>query len=285
MKNVYIIGGGPAGISAALYAKRGGMDANVIYMDKTSLSLAHRIDNYYGCPAITGKELYERGLKQAEDLGVKMWKEEVLAITYEDRFVIETKEGRHEADFVILAMGAYRNRPNVKGIRDLEGKGVSYCAVCDGFFYRKKRVAVLGNSSYANHEAEYLSHIAEKVYILTNGLPIEDEELNKYEVCSQKIVSLNGEDKIEKAVFEDGSELPLDGLFVAMGSAGSADLARKMGIQINDSNKIDVDENRETNIPGIYAVGDAIDGIMQVNKAVYDGMLAAQDIIRKQKDS
>ena len=285
MKNVYIIGGGPAGVSAALYAKRGGLETHLIYMKKSSLGMAHQIDNYYGAPGVTGQELYERGLKQAADLGVDMIEEEVLGISFEEKFTITTAENRYECDYLILATGAFRNRPAIKGIREFEGKGVSYCAVCDGFFYRKKKVAVLGNATYAAHEAEYLSRIAEKVYVLTNGKAPEDEALKNYEVIEKKIASIEGEVKIAKAVFEDGEELALDGMFVALGSAGSVELARKMGILVDASNKIVVNENRETNIPGVYAAGDAVDGIMQVNKAVYDGMLAAQDIIRKQKGS
>ena len=285
MKKVMIIGGGPGGISAALYAKRGGLDTAVFYTEKSSLFLAHEIDNYYGCPHISGEELYQRGLSQARDLGVEMIREEVLAIAYDGRFIVTTGNGSYDADFVILATGAYRNRPAVKGLKDLEGKGVSYCAVCDGFFYRRKQVAVLGDAAYALHEAEYLRNIAEKVIILTNGKEPSEEGLEDFEIYTGKIAELAGEKRLEKAVLEDGTEIPLNGLFIAMGSAGSADLARKIGTYVSDNGKVVVNEKQETGVPGLYAVGDSTEGIMQISKAVYEGMTAAQDIIKKQKGS
>ena len=279
MSKLIIIGGGPAGISAALYAKRANLDVTVFYMPSSSLSKAHMIENYYGIEQISGQDLYESGIRQAQRLGIEMIAEEVLSLEWMERFTIVTANNNYEADAVILATGAYRATPPIKGLKEKEGKGVSYCAVCDGFFYRKKRVAVLGDASYAAHEAEYLSNLTPNLYVLTNGKEVKDEKLAQFELHTQKIKAVEGEVKIERIIFEDDSVLEVDGLFVAEGSAGSVDLARKIGTLI-DNNKIVVDEDMRTNVPGLYACGDCTKGLLQVSKAVYEGAQAATDAIR-----
>ena len=279
MSKVIIIGGGPAGISAALYAKRANLDVSVFYMPSSSLNKAHMIENYYGIEQISGQDLYETGIKQAQRLNIEMIPEEVLSLEYTGRFNVVTGTNTYEADVLILATGAYRATPPIKGLKEKEGKGVSYCAVCDGFFYRKKRVAVLGDASYAAHEAEYLSNLTPTLYILTNGKEIKDDKLKQYELHTGKIKAIEGEVKIERIVFEDDSVLEVDGLFIAEGSAGSVDLARKIGTLI-ENNKIVVDENMRTNIPGLYACGDCTKGLLQVSKAVYEGAQAATDVIK-----
>ena len=279
MGKLIIVGGGPAGISAALYAKRANLDVTVFYMPSSSLNKAHMIENYYGIEQISGQDLYEAGLRQAQRLGIELIAEEVLSLEWMDRFNVITRTNTYQADAVILATGAYRATPPIKGLKEKEGKGVSYCAVCDGFFYRKKRVAVLGDASYAAHEAEYLSNLTPNLYIVTNGKEIKDEKLNQYELYPQKIKAIEGEVKIERIVFEDDSVLEVDGLFIAEGSAGSVDLARKIGTLI-DNNKIVIDENMRTNVPGLYACGDCTKGLLQVSKAVYEGAQAATDAIK-----
>ncbi len=284
MKELVIIGAGPAGISAALYAKRANIDTKIIYLDKSSLSMAHLIENYYGIPSITGKDLYETGLAQAKKLDIPLIEDEVVAIEMSERFKVIGTASSYEADALILALGAYRNTPPIKGIKDYEGKGVSYCAVCDGFFYRNKRVAILGDGPYAAHEAEYLSNLTDNLYILTNGKDDYDETLKNYTVYTMKIKSLGDEDKLSRVIFEDDSELEIDGMFIALGSAGSADLARKVGILIDEQNKIITDTNMRTNIAGIYAAGDDTRGMLQVAKAVYEGAQAATDVINYLRD-
>ena len=248
-------------------------------MPGSSLNKAHMIENYYGIEQISGQDLYESGIRQAQRLGIELIAEEVLSLEWMERFTIVTAKNNYEADAVILATGAYRATPPIKGLKEKEGKGVSYCAVCDGFFYRKKRVAVLGDASYAAHEAEYLSNLTPNLYVLTNGKEVKDEKLAQYELFTQKIKAVEGEVKIERVVFEDDSILEVDGLFVAEGSAGSVDLARKIGTLI-DNNKIVVDEDMRTNVPGLYACGDCTKGLLQVSKAVYEGAQAATDAIR-----
>ncbi|MGI6721635.1 MAG: NAD(P)/FAD-dependent oxidoreductase [Anaerovoracaceae bacterium] len=267
MKNVIVIGGGPAGISAALYAKRGGAETTVFTMGKGPLA-GVKIDNYYGFPGgINGGELIDRGLEQARALGIEIVEEEVVDLDFTDSLNVVTTENSYSAGAVIMAMGSPRKVPKVKNISDFEGRGVSYCAVCDGFFFKGKDVAVLGSGEYASHEAGILEPIAASVRMIG-----EDEA-----------DAVEGGDTLEKVILKDGTEVPAAGLFVAMGSAGSADLARKLGAAV-DGSRIVVDENMATNVPGLYAAGDCTGGLMQVSKSVYQGAvagLAAVKALRK----
>ena len=161
LENVIIIGAGPAGISAALYLARGNMNPLLIYDGTGALEKAEKIENYYGLSTpLSGSELFETGLSQAKALGVRTVEAQVLGLGGFDTFEIKTTEGIFESRSVILATGGKRKAPQIPGLKEFEGRGVSYCAVCDAFFYRGKDVAVLGNSDFALHEAEELSNTA-----------------------------------------------------------------------------------------------------------------------------
>ena len=170
MEKVVIIGAGPAGISAALYTVRGNMDPLVIHTGIGALEKAEKIENYYGLERpLSGQELFDRGIAQAKDLGVRFLEAQVLGISGFDTFTVKTTAGDIETESVILATGGKRTAPAIPGIREYEGRGVSYCAVCDAFFYRGREVAVLGNSDFALHEAEELKNVTPSVTIYTNG--------------------------------------------------------------------------------------------------------------------
>lgn len=280
MYDVIIIGAGPAGISASLYAKRANRSVLVLYFGESQLEKAHMIDNYYGFTGgITGKELYDTGIEQAKALGVEVVNEEVLNISMNAsmNYEISTGTNKYEGRALIISTGNKKLRPNIKGVDTFEGKGISYCAICDGFFYRKKSVAVLGNEAYALSEAEELENIVGKLVILTDGLPAP--ETDKYEVITKKIKEFVGEVKLSKVVFDDGSELELDGVFVAQGVAGGADFAKKLGVQINGSD-IKVKEDMSTNLPGVFACGNVTGGLLQVCKAVYEGAEAGLSAVK-----
>ena len=149
MYDIIIIGSGPAGVSAAVYAKRGGANVLVISKDTGTLGKAKKIENYYGFKNISGKDLYENGLKQLENLNIEFVKDEVVQLNYTSQFEVTTVNNIFQAKYVVLATGVSRNVPNIKGIKEFEGKGVSYCAICDAFFYRNKDVGVLGSGNYA----------------------------------------------------------------------------------------------------------------------------------------
>lgn len=277
-----IIGSGPAGISAGLYLKRANKNILILSKGSSSLEKAEKIENYYGLEhPISGKELVKIGEKQAQNLRIEMIKDEVVEIKQEDHFKVMTVNCEYEAKNVILATGVSRNAPNIKGIKEFEGRGVSYCAVCDAFFYKNKDVAVLGSGNYAINEAKTLKPIAKSVTILTNGEPIvENRDGEAFEVQEDKIKEFRGNPKIQEVEFEGKQTKEISGVFVAMGTATSNDLARKLGAILRN-NQIVVDENMKTNIEGLYACGDCTGGLLQIHKAVYEGAKAALDIIRR----
>lgn len=280
MYDVIVIGSGPAGITAAIYAKRRNLSILVISKGNGALQKAEKIDNYYGFEnGISGKELYVNGIKQAKNLGIDFIEDEVINIEYINQFTIETVNSKYEAKAVILATGVSRNVPNIKGIKEFEGKGVSYCAVCDSFFYKGKDVAVLGDGNYAIHEFETLKPIASSVTILTNGNTMVENRDSSIEVNSKKIREFRGDTKLEEVEFEDNTIQNLNGVFIAMGTASSSDLARKIGARI-ENNNIVVNENMETTVPGLFACGDCTGGLLQISKAVYEGAKAGLAVLK-----
>jgi thioredoxin reductase (NADPH) len=280
MYDVIIIGAGPAGISASLYAKRANRSVLVLYSGESQLEKAHLIDNYYGFDGgISGKELYENGIAQARSLGVEVVNEEALNVTMNAsmNYEVSTAANKYEGKSLIISTGNKKLKPDIKGVEAYEGRGISYCAVCDGFFYRKKSVAVLGNEAYALSEADELENIVGKLVILTDGKPAP--ETDKYEVITKKISEFVGEVKLSKVVFEDGSELELDGVFIAQGVAGGADFAKKLGVTLNGSD-IKVNPDMSTNLKGVFACGNATGGLLQVCKAVYEGAEAGLSAVK-----
>lgn len=278
--DVVIIGSGPAGISAALYAKRRKLSVLIISKGIGALEKAEQIENYYGFPnGITGKELYENGIRQARTLDIDMADDEVISLSYGENFEVETVNSSYKARTAILATGSNRITPNIKGIREFEGKGVSYCAICDAFFYKGKDVAVLGNGNYAVHEMEQLKPIVNAITILTNGEEIVENRNINVEVNDKKIREFRGDNSIQEVEFEDGTKKQINGIFVALGTASSNDLARKIGARI-ENNHIVVDENMQTTVPGLFACGDCTGGLLQISKAVYEGAKAGLAVLK-----
>lgn len=169
--------------------------------------------------------------------------------------------------------------PKIKGLKEYEGHGISYCAVCDAFFYREKDVAVLGNGNYALHEALELLPTSNSVTILTNGKEPDFQVPENIKVNTNIIDLIGGNDVVEEVRFQNGETIQVSGLFVAIGVAGSTDLAKKIGAQ-TQNNKIIIDESMSTNIPGLYAAGDCTGGLLQISKAVYEGAKAGTEIIK-----
>lgn len=280
MADIIILGNGPAGISSAAYTARAGLDTMVIGRDSGALSKAGEIENYYGFPTpISGEQLVRNGIDQAERLGVSIVSDEVLGISYDGEFTVQSKQGAYKAPVVILATGASRKSPKIEGLSRFEGKGVSYCAVCDAFFYRGKAVAVLGDGDYALHEAAELLPVVGSVTVLTNGREPSAEFPEQISVNKKEIEALRGDGVLESIAFRDGSTQPLSGLFIALGVASSADFARTMGAE-TENGRIVVNERMQTSIPGLYAAGDCTGGMYQISKAVYDGARAATSAIQ-----
>lgn len=301
MEQVIIIGAGPAGISAALYTARGNKHPLVIYSGMGALEKAQKIENYYGLTEpLSGKELFETGIAQAKALGVRFIEAQVVGISGFDTFEVRTTAGVYETESVIVATGGKRFTPPIPGVKEFEGKGVSYCAVCDAFFYRGKEVAVLGNGDFALHEAEALVNLASGVTIYTDGLEPDFSKEHTIAVNTMKIQSIEGESrvqglrlepdlKIQEAQGAGEAFVPADGVFVAVGTAGSSEIARQMGAELTEKGTIQVNDKMETSIPGLFAAGDCTGGLLQIAKAVYEGSQAALSVLqylrrRKQKE-
>ena len=309
MFDVIVIGAGPAGISAAIYAKRANLNVLVLYSGISNLEKATKIDNYYGFPnGITGKALFENGIIQAKNLGIDVRNEEVVSISLEiseleketdeqvNIFNVKTTNSDYTSKTIIIATGNKKIAPNIKGIKEFEGKGISYCAICDAFFYRNKEIAVIGSGNFAMSEVDILRRVAKKIYVLTNGDAISTKNYQnteyskeiieieafkkseKIEIINKKVKEITGNNKVEKVVFEDGSSIPVNGVFIALGEAGANDFAKTLGIITEKNGNIIVDENMMTNVKGIFACGNITGGLLQVNKSAYEGAKAGLSV-------
>lgn len=281
MADAVVIGKGPAGISSSLYILRAGFSVDIIGKDNGALSKADKIENYYGfTQPVSGNDIIEAGIAQAKRLGANIITDEVVGFNFEKQIVVDTKYNTYKGDALIIATGSSRSVPaNIKGMKEFEGKGISFCAVCDAFFYKGKNIAVIGNSDYALHEVKELLPIVNTVSILTNGNSVETEFPDNLIVDTRKINQIVGDDKVNGIVFEDGNTLPVDGVFIAVGSAGSADFARKLGLKL-DGTHIITDENQFTGNPGIFAAGDCTGGLMQIAVAVGKGAVAGTSAVK-----
>lgn len=286
MFDVIIIGAGPAGISASIYTKRANLKTMIIYQNNSNLEKAELIENYYGfAKGITGIDLYNEGIKQAENLGVELKEEEVINIKMnENGFEVITDKNEYKTKNIVLATGNKKDIPKIKGIQEFEGRGISYCAVCDGFFYRNKDIVVIGNGKYAIAETNELINLANQIIILTDGEKAPEFRADNVKIDTRKIEEIQGEKKVEQIKLEDNTIIKTDGIFVAKGVAGSNEFAKKLGI-ITNKDKIVVNEKMETNIPGIYACGDCTGGILQISKAVYEGTKAGLEVIKRVKQN
>jgi thioredoxin reductase (NADPH) len=279
MKDIIIIGGGPAGLSAALYARRAGMATTVIALDNGALEKAEKIENYFGLERpLTGHELISNGIEQVKMLGAELISDEVTDVQWDGDFTVTAKNSVYKAKSVILTTGASRKKLKIKGITEFEGKGVSYCAVCDAFFYRQKNVAVIGSGEYALHEVNELLPTCSSVTLFTNGAPVTASFPTTVQIVETPIAEIFGAEKVGGIRLADNSEVPVSGVFIAIGTAAAADLARKLGVETAGTSIL-VDEKMSTNIPGLFAAGDCIGGVMQVSVAVGEGAKAALSAI------
>lgn len=288
---VCIIGSGPAGISAAIYSVRAGVKTSVISVGAGALDSAEVIENYYGIERISGRELNERGINQAKRLGADIFEAEATSIEYDGNFSVIAGDIKIECDAVILALGRRRQKSGISGIDTLEGHGVSFCAVCDGFFYRGKDVGVLGNGAYAVSEARHLSAFAGSVTIFTNGTELEVEAPKDFNIEKRPIsdvitkIDRTGQNMLSGIKLDGGDEKNVDGLFIALGMASASDFALKLGV-ITENGIIKTDSDGQTNVPGLFAAGDCTGGIYQVSQAVGQGAaagLAAAKFSKKSK--
>ncbi len=272
MYDAIVIGGGPSGATAAIYLQRFKKNVLLIMKDSGALGKTAHIDNYYGfVETITGPELLERGINQAKRLGVEVIEDEVLSIDSFPDFTLKTIHGEYKSKTVLLATGRNQVNLRVKGFDNFIGKGISYCAICDGFIYRNKKIGLVGNKEFMLEELDILKNFSEDITIFTNGMTM-DVPADK-PVVLDKIKEIKGAETLNKVVTENG-EYDVDVLFIAIGSPSASDFALRLGAFLENNNII-VEENFMTNVPGLFASGDCIGGLLQIVKATSDGAHAA----------
>lgn len=292
--DVGIIGSGPAGLSAAIYAKRANLSAVVIekeYEGTGQIAESGQVDNYLGLPGISGYDLGEQFREHAVKLGVSFLEQEVTEIKKEDSavFTIIFEDGSSvETKTVIYAAGATPRRANIPGEQEYLGKGVSYCAICDGSFYRGKKVAVLGGGDTALDDAVYLADLAEQVYVIHRRKEFRSaattvEKLRKKEnvtfVLEHQVKEITGAEKVNGVVLEDGTAIAVDGVFVAYGSVPQTNLVKEL-VTLDAAGYVKAEETGETSLAGLYVAGDArTKKLRQVVTAVSDGANAATAVV------
>lgn len=293
MYDLIIIGSGPAGLSAAVYGKRAGL--KLLVLEKNPMSggqvlNTYEVDNYLGMPGINGFDMGMQFRQHADGLGVEFREAEVSAIEDKgDRKIIRTDQEELEAKAVILATGAVHAHLDVPGEEELSGMGVSYCATCDGAFFKGKIVAVVGGGDVALEDAIYLARTCEKVYLIhrrdeLRGAAVLQEELkalpNVEILYSQVVEEILGEDAVEglrirNLKTDETSELSVAGVFIAVGIRPGTELVREL-TACDEGGYVLAGEDCATQIPGLYAAGDVRKKpVRQIVTAVSDGANAA----------
>ncbi len=288
--DVAIIGSGPAGLSAAIYAMRANLSALVIekeYEGTGQIAESGKVDNYLGFPGISGYDLGENFRNHALKLEVSFLEQEVTKIEKIDAeiFQIWLEDGSSvEAKAVIYAAGASPRRANVPGEKEYAGKGISYCAICDGSFYRGKKVAVLGGGDTALDDALYLADLADQVYIIHRrkefrgaGASVKklEEKKNVSFLLGHQVTEILGDQKLTGVLLEDGSSLLVDGVFIAYGSLPRTELLKDL-LDLDPAGYVKADETGATGLEGFYVAGDVRSKkLRQVVTAVSDGANAA----------
>lgn len=289
MTGIAIIGGGPSGLSAAVYTARADRRTLVFDDGGGTTRDVDVMENVYGFPdGVTGPELVDLGREHARKYGAEIVEEEVVRIERDgDQFVVATTGSEYDVEGVILASGADYERPAIADVESYEGQGVSYCVECDAFFYRDRRVAVVGDGNYAATEALMLLDYTDDVQILTNGseLDVDDHLADRIEaegipVRTDRLDRLAGEESLSAVHTRDGDRIAVDGLFVALGTAGGTDLAEMLGVPV-DGDSIVTDCDQSTAVERVYAAGDVTGGHQQISTSVGEGSRAAINLLEE----
>ena len=277
MFDTAIIGTGPAGLSAAISLKMRGKD--VVWFGSMDMSFkverSEKIANYPGVGIIGGRELNESFRAHAGALGLEPGDKMVTGITkLRDRYVLLAENEMYEAKTVLLAIGSVAAK-GFPGEAEYLGHGVSYCATCDGMFYKGKTIAVFCGAKRFEHEVKYLADIAEKVFLFA-AYPDCGIGLPNVELMTARIKAVNGEKRITALSLTDGTELPVNGLFCLRNAVAPTTLLKKLEL---DGPHIAVDRKQATNLPGCFAAGDCTGLPYQIAKAVGEGNVAAHSIL------
>lgn len=300
MYDLIIIGAGPAGLGASIYASRYKLNHLVIGSEIGGQVVeAWEIENYAGLEKISGKELMDRFRKQTEDLGGKIMQGIVTNVKKNDSgFEVFSQDGKsYQAKAIILALGMKPRQLNVPGEEKFVGKGVSYCATCDAMFFRSRDVAVIGGGDSAATAAIHLTEFANKVCLLYKKAytfePAWEEQIKnnpKIElIYCTAVKEVRGDQKVTSIAYdtpEGEKELPVQGVFIEVGTMPGVAIARELGVKLDEQNYIIVDQTQSTNIENVYAAGDVTTGsnkFRQIITAVAEGAVAAGSVYRKLK--
>ena len=291
---VIIVGAGPAGMSAAIYFKRAGI--NPLIIEKSApggtLNKTSKIENYPGYIDKDGTTLAFRMYSQIEELGVELKIEEVINIEESgELFTIKTDKNEYKTKYVLIGTGKTPRKLDVVGSDKFEGKGISYCTICDGALYKGKDIAIVGGGNSAMEAASYMSSIANKIYIINRSSILRADKKEQDEVLGKENVEVLLNSKIEDIISKSekltgiklstGKELNIEGIFVCIGQEPNYAYYQNLGLNIDDKGII-VDNNMKTSKKGIYAVGDAISkDLYQVVNAVSEGAVAATSIMKE----
>ena len=295
--DLIIVGSGPAGLTASIYASRYSISHLVI--GKLTGGLAseiYEVENFPTEEKISGLKLTEKMKKVAESFGAKIVNDEVVDITKKDDLFLLKTRGllSFETKTIILAIGTTRRRLNVPGEKEFTGKGVSYCATCDGPFYKGKVVGVVGGSDAAGVTALYLSKIAKKVYIIYRRAKLRAEDVTRRKIAAagnieiiynNNIKELKGDDLLKEAILEKNykglDKINIDGLFIEIGGVPPRDLIDKLKLKTDGEGYIVVDKSGLTSMDKVFAAGDVSSGsnkLKQIITACAEGAIAANSI-------
>jgi thioredoxin reductase (NADPH) len=289
---IIIVGAGPAGLQAGIHTARRKHSVLILGKPQASALWYAHIENYFGVPGkASGAELLKIGLAQAQGFGAEFLEEDVVRIEkVEPGFLVETETGKtFQGLALILALGVKKKKKLFKDEDKFVGKGVSYCVDCDAWFYRGKRVAVIGDGSAALHGAHTLTKFAEKVYLIPlKDLPVSAEKIEKIEVIRKKPLEIVGEYEVSGLKFEDGESISVDGIFIEIGAKGPLELLAPLGVELDPQtfSYVKVNQRMETNVPGVFACGDLTGPPLQLAKAVGEGCVAgisASDYVKALK--
>ena len=291
MYDIIIVGAGPAGMTSALYALRA--NKKVLVLEAKSyggqIINANLVENYPGLPNVSGFEFANNLYNQIKDLGVELKYETVIRIE-EDKRVITNKDS-YKGKAIILATGVENRKLNIDKEEEFIGKGISYCATCDGNFYKKKDVAVVGGGNTALEDALYLSNICNKVYLIhrRDSFRGESKYLDELKsksnveiITNSNVIKINGNDKLESIELDNGNILEISGLFIAVGQEPKNEIFKNI-IELDNGYIASVD-GVHTNIDGIYVAGDTrVKDLRQLTTAVSDGSIAATTALKEMK--
>ena len=303
MRDLIILGAGPTGMASSIYASRYKINHLVIgSVFGGSLAKAHKIENWPGEKSISGSDLVLKFYEHAKSLGVKVIEEEVVEISKDNEvFIVKTNLNKtYQSKAILIALGTKHRKLNVPGEEEFLGKGVSYCAVCDGAFFKNKTVAVIGGSNSAAMAAEMLSEYTEKTYLIyRKGLmrcePVILERLEKNPkieiIYNTNVTKVTGDKKVELIEidnkYNNSGKIKLEGLFIEVGAVPFVDLVKELGIEIDKSGRIIIDASGAANVSGVYAAGDITNGsngLCQIVTAISEGAIATTSIYQYLKN-